>query len=133
MKLELKTMRTLSITLAILLMISVGIPAMAHHSAAAQDFTKRVEVNGVVKSWRIMNPHGKLVIQVNDAKGAREIELETHSRNNVYRAGYRDGMVKAGDKIKVFIAPNRDGSDGGYVVAFETAAGEKVGLDPSGR
>ncbi len=126
-------MRTASITLAILLMISIGIPATAHHSAAAQDFTKRVEVNGVVKSWRIMNPHGKLVIQVNDAKGPREIELETHSRNNVYRSGYRDGMVKAGDKIKVFIAPNRDGSDGGYVVAFETAAGEKVGLDPSAR
>ena len=126
-------MRTVSITLAILLMISIGIPATAHHSAAAQDFTKRVEVNGVVMSWRIMNPHGKLVIQVNDAKGRREIELETHSRNNVYRAGYRDGMIKAGDKIKVFVAPNRDGSDGGYVVAFETAAGDKVGLDPSGR
>jgi hypothetical protein len=41
--------------------------------------------------------------------------------------------VKAGDKIKVFIAPNRDGSDGGYLVAFETAAGEKVGLDASQR
>jgi Family of unknown function (DUF6152) len=133
MKLELTVMRSVSMTLAILLMILAGIPAMAHHSAAAQDFTKRVEVNGVVKSWRIMNPHGKLVIQVNDAKGAREIELEAHSRNNVYRSGYRDGMVKAGDKIKVFIAPNRDGSDGGYVVAFETAAGEKVGLDPSAR
>jgi hypothetical protein len=133
MKLELRTMRSVSVTLAILLMISIGIPAMAHHSAAAQDFTKRVEMDGVVKSWRIMNPHGKLVIQVNDAKGAREIELETHSRNNVYRSGYRDGMIKTGDKIKVFIAPNRDGSDGGYVVAFETAAGDKVGLDPSAR
>jgi Family of unknown function (DUF6152) len=133
MKLESKTMRTASITLATLLMISIGIPATAHHSAAAQDFTKRVEVDGVVKSWRIMNPHGKLVVQVTDAKGTREIELETHSRNNVYRSGYRDGMVKAGDKIKVFIAPNRDGSDGGYVVAFETASGAKVGLDPSAR
>jgi len=133
MKLESRTMRTVSITLAILLMISIGLPAMAHHSAAAQDFTKRVQVDGVVKSWRIMNPHGKLLIQVSDAKGTREIELETHSRNNVYRSGYRDGMIKAGDKIKVFIAPNRDGSDGGYVIGFETAAGEKVGLDPSGR
>ena len=126
-------MRTVSMTLAILLVISLGIPAMAHHSAAAQDFTKRVEVSGVVKSWRIVNPHGKLVILVSDLKGTREIELETHSRNNVYRSGYRDGMIKAGDKIKVFIAPNRDGTDGGYVVAFETAAGDKVGLDPSGR
>ena len=126
-------MRTASIALAILLMSSIGIPAIAHHSAAAQDFTKRVELDGVVKSWQILNPHGKLVIQVSDPKGTRVIALETHSRNNVYRAGYRDGMIKAGDKIKAYIAPNRDGSDGGYLVAFETAAGVKVGLDASRR
>jgi hypothetical protein len=124
-------MRTASIALTIALLISIGMPATAHHSAAAQDFTKRVELEGVVKSWQIMNPHGKLIIQVTDAKGSRAIELETHSRNNVYRAGYRDGMIKAGDKIKVFIAPNRDGSDGGYLVAFVTAAGENIGLDAS--
>jgi len=126
-------MRTASFILAIVLMISIGMPATAHHSAAAQDFTKQTEMDGVVKSWQIMNPHGKLIIQVTDAKGSRAIELETHSRNNVYRAGYRDGMIKAGDKIKVFIAPNRDGSDGGYLVAFVTAAGVKVGLDASRR
>ena len=126
-------MRTASIALMIVLLISFGSPVTAHHSAAGQDFTKRVEMDGVVKSWRIMNPHGKLVIQVTDAKGTRELELETHSRNNVYRSGYRDGMIKAGDKIKVYIAPNRDGSDGGYLVAFETAAGDKIGLDPSQR
>ena len=126
-------MRIASIALAIALVISIGMPATAHHSAAAQDFTKRVEMQGVVKSWTIMNPHGKLVVQVADAKGTRAIELETHSRNNVYRAGYRDGMIKAGDKIKIYIAPNRDGSDGGYLVAFETAAGVKVGLDASRR
>ena len=124
-------MRITSIAQAIVLIFCIGSRATAHHSAAAQDFSKRVEMQGVVKSWRILNPHGKLVIQFTDAKGTRAIELETHSRNNVYRAGYRDGMVKAGDKIKVFIAPNRDGSDGGYLVAFETAAGVKVGLDAS--
>ena len=124
-------MRTASIALAIVLIISIGMPATAHHSAAGQDFTKRVEMQGVVKSWQIMNPHGKLVIQITDAKGTRALELETHSRNNVYRAGYRDGMIKAGDKIKVYLAPNRDGTDGGYLVAFETAAGDKVGLDAS--
>jgi len=126
-------MRTASIALMIVLLLSIGSPAIAHHSAAGQDFTKRVEMDGVVKSWQIMNPHGKLVIQVTDTKGTRLIELETHSRNNVYRSGYRDGMIKAGDKIKVYIAPNRDGTDGGYLVAFETAAGVKVGLDASQR
>ena len=126
-------MRTASIVFAIVLMISIVMPSTAHHSAAAQDFTKRVELEGVVKSWQIMNPHGKLVVQITDAKGTRVIELETHSRNNVYRAGYRDGMIKAGDKIKVYVAPNRDGSDGGYLVAFKTAAGVEVGLDASRR
>jgi Family of unknown function (DUF6152) len=126
-------MRTASIALAIAFIISIGMPATAHHSAANQDFSKRVELQGVVKSWRIVNPHGKLVVQVTDAKGTRDIELETHSRNNVYRAGYRDGMVKAGDKIKVYVAPNRDGTDGGYLVAFETAAGDRIGLDASQR
>jgi len=126
-------MKTASMALAIVLIVSIGLPATAHHSAAGQDFTKRVEMQGVVKSWQIMNPHGKLVITVTDAKGTRTLELETHSRNNVYRAGYRDGMIKAGDKIKVYIAPNRDGTDGGYLVAFETAAGDKIGLDASQR
>src|SRR5262245_9689618 len=126
-------MRTTSAALAIILMVFVGMPAAAHHSAAGQDFSKRVEMDGLVKSWTIMNPHGKLVIQVTDGKGTRTIELETHSRNNVYRAGYRDGMIKAGDKIKVYIAPNRDGSDGGYLVAFISAAGERIGLDASQR
>ena len=126
-------MKIASFFLATILMMCISLPAAAHHSAAAQDFNKSVEFDGVVKSWQIMNPHGKLVVRVTDAKGTRDIELETHSRNNVYRAGYRDGMVKAGDKIRVVIAPNRDGTDGGYLKAFTTAAGVKVGLDPSGR
>jgi hypothetical protein len=101
--------------------------AAPHHSAAAQDFSKRVEIEGIVRKWELVNPHGVVILQVTDAKGTRNIEYETHSRNNVYRAGYRDGMVKVGDKIKVNIAPNRDGSDGGYIASFVTAKGDKVG------
>jgi len=101
--------------------------ALALHSATAQDFNKRVEVEGVIKTWEIANPHGRVVLTVSDAKGTRNLEFETHSRNNVYRAGYRDGMLKAGDKIKLLVAPNRDGSEGGYITGFVTAKGEKVG------
>src|SRR5688500_13499684 len=111
-------------------MILIGLwvtGASAHHSAAAQDFGKRVEIEGVIKTWEIANPHGRVVLQVTDAKGTRDIEFETHSRNNIYRSGYRDGMVKAGEKIKISIAPSRDGSDGGYVTGFVTAKGEIVG------
>lgn len=112
-----------SVALIVLLVTS----AMAHHSAAAQDFGRRVEIEGVIKVWEVANPHGRVIIEVTDAKGKRDIEYETHSRNNMYRSGYRDGMLKAGDKIKISIAPNRDGSDGGYITGFVTAKGDKVG------
>jgi hypothetical protein len=121
-------MRSLVIVLATAALLSVAsIAAAAHHSASAQDFGRRVEVQGVIKVWEISNPHGRVILTVADAKGSRDIEFETHSRNNVYRAGYRDGMLKAGDKVTITIAPNRDGSDGGYIVAFVTAKGERVG------
>ena len=45
----------------------------------------------------------------------------------MYRAGYRDGMIKVGDKITVYVAPLRDGSDGGYVTAASTADGRRFG------
>jgi hypothetical protein len=125
---ELTVMRIMRVALAgaILLWIA-GTLTVAHHSAAGQDFAKRVDLEGVVKVWEIANPHGRVVLHVSDAKGARDIEYETHSRNNMYRAGYRDGIVKAGDKVKISIAPNRDGSDGGYIASFLTAKGDKVG------
>jgi hypothetical protein len=126
--LQFKTMKIVLIAVGAVMLVGIAVPAaMAHHSAAAQDFSKRVPIDGIVQSWELVNPHGRVVLRVTDAKGTRDIEYETHSRNNVYRAGYRDGMVKPGDKIRVNIAPNRNGSDGGYIASFVTAAGVKVG------
>jgi len=102
-------------------------PAWAHHSAAQFDFGKSTQIEGVVQKIEVVNPHMELVLRVSDSKGTRDIEYEGHSRNNVYRSGWRDGVVKVGDKIKIDIAPKRDGSDGGYVRAFITAKGERVG------
>jgi hypothetical protein len=45
----------------------------------------------------------------------------------MYRAGYRDNIIKVGDTITVYIAPLRDGSDGGYVTAAVTASGVRFG------
>jgi hypothetical protein len=76
---------------------------------------------------RFSNPHARIVLHVADDKGERDIEFEGHSRNNMYRQGFRPGMMKAGDTITLRIAPARDGTDGGYVTAFITADGEAIG------
>ena len=110
------------------LALLVGAPAVGHHSAAQFDFQKPVNVSGVVKVARFSNPHARIILEVTDEKrGTREIEFEGHSRNNMYRQGFRPEMMVVGDKVTIRIAPMRDGTDGGYVTAFITADGTAVG------
>lgn len=97
----------------------------AHHSAAQFDFQNVVTVTGVIKQVRVANPHLKLVLEVSDAKGTRDISFEGHSRNNLYRRGWRPGMLNVGDKITITIASPRDGGDGGYVSSVITKDGNE--------
>lgn len=107
---------------------AVMLPAFAHHSAVQFDFTKQVAYKGVVKDFAAINPHMRIVLEVKDAKGTREIRFEGHSTNNMYRNGYRKGMIKVGDTITVNAAPLRSAEDGGYVVSAMTASGEAFGM-----
>lgn len=103
-------------------------PAAAHHSAAQFDFQKPVNVTGTVKVAQFANPHARIILEVTDDKrGTRDIEFEGHSRNNMYRQGFRPNMMNVGDKITLRIAPMRNGEDGGYVTAFITADGQAIG------
>jgi Family of unknown function (DUF6152) len=98
--------------------------ALAHHSAIRFDLTVRDRyVEGVVKEFAVANPHTKIVLEITDEKGTRDVEFEGHSRNNYYRGGWREGLVKVGDKIKLQAAPMRDGSDGGYALGVIAADG----------
>ena len=106
----------------------VGVPASAHHSAIQFDFTKSVPIKGVVIKFEAINPHMRMILRVTDAKGTRDIEVEGHSTNNMYRAGYRDKMIQVGDTVTVYVAPLKDGSDGGYVTAATTAKGTRFGV-----
>ena len=109
------------------LLVLWGAGVSAHHSAQQFDFTKSASMTGVVKRFQAINPHMRLVLAVTDAKGTHEIAFEGHSTNNMYRAGYRDGMIKVGDRITVYVAPLRDGSEGGYVTAATTGDGKRFG------
>ena len=98
--------------------------ADAHHSAIRFDLSVRDNyVSGVVKEFVPANPHTKIVLEVTDEKGTRDIEYEGHSRNNYYRSGWREGLVKPGDKVTVTVAPTRDGSDGGYALGVKASDG----------
>lgn len=117
--------RLISILTAIAL-IQLPLFALAHHSAARFDFTNRdAKVTGIVKEFEVANPHTKIVLEITDDKGTRDVEFEGHSRNNYYRAGWRPDLVHIGDKITLEIAPKRDGTDGGYARSVIAADGTK--------
>ena len=114
---------------AVLFAVLHGPVAFAHHSAAQFDFSKRVIIKGTVKQFNVMNPHTRATLVFNDAKGVtHEVEYEGHSASNFYRAGYTRDAVKAGDQISVQIAPRKDGTDGGFIVAFTTVQGKTIGF-----
>ena len=119
--------RRTSGAVVVALAVLCGSVASAHHSAIQFDFTKSVPIKGVVQKFQAINPHMRLVLRVSDAKGTRDIEFEGHSTNNMYRAGYRDKMIQVGDEITVFVAPLRDGTEGGYVTAALTGKGVRFG------
>lgn len=101
--------------------------ALAHHSAVQFDFTKVVEYKGTVKQFAAVNPHMRMVLEVKDEKGTYELKLEGHSTNNMYRNGYRKGMVNVGDVVTVRVAPLKNGEPGGYVLGATAANGEYFG------
>ena len=112
-----------------LALAGVSSAAAAHHSAAMFDFTKPQTRTGVVKEIQVINPHSHLRMSIVGAKTARDWDFEGHSASNFYRAGYTRGAVNPGDKITITYAPLRDGKEGGgYIVAFTTTAGTKVGF-----
>lgn len=111
---------------AALLFVGSGM-AVAHHSAVQFDLQNPVPVTGIVKVARFANPHAHFVLQVTDSRGTRDWVFEGHSMNNYYRDGWRNGMIKVGDKITINSGPLRDGSDGGYAVGIQMADGKRVG------
>ena len=113
---------------AVALVILTVTTAAAHHSAVQYDFTRAAKITGVVMKFQAINPHMRLTLRVTDEKGTRDLEIEGHSTNNMYRAGYRDGMIKVGDTITVDVAPLRDGKEGGYMIAAVTASGTRFGV-----
>lgn len=124
-------MKTLIKLSASLGLIAIAPLASAHHSAIQFDFTKQVAYTGTVKEFKAINPHMQLLIEVKDAKGSHEVQFEGHSTNNMYRTGYRKGMVNVGDTITVNCAPQRDGKEGGYVVSVSTPNGGGFGMKSS--
>lgn len=113
--------------LAVVLSLSCGV-ASAHHSFAAFDMKKEMQLRGTVGEVQYTNPHAWLFIDVPTANGATESwGIELGSQNLLLRGGWKVDTVKVGQKVVVKIHPMRDTSKrGGSLISITLPDGKTI-------
>jgi hypothetical protein len=110
--------------LAATLLAWAALPVLAHHSPSAFDLTKQVTKTGTVEKWAWTNPHSWLYISVETANGSKEIwGFEMASTGMMIRNGWNAADMKAGDKVTVTGAPERDGARVALVQQIQLPSG----------
>ena len=83
------------VAIAWALCLASGLPALAHHSGAAEfDSHKKIDLTGVVTKVEWTNPHAHFYIDVKDASGTVvNWNLELASPNVLIRNGWHRNSI----------------------------------------
>jgi hypothetical protein len=115
-----------SLTIALAVMLNVTI--QAHHSIPVYwDEDKTIEISGVVKSMKVINPHSELIVTVTAANGQPEDWIGVSGQaTQMIRAGWTNATLKAGTPVKVEGAPPRKQGAKGILVRKITLSDGRV-------
>ena len=107
----------------------LSVPAQAHHSLPTfYDTEKTIQVVGVVKSVRIMNPHSEMIFEVTEPNGEKsEWMAISGSSAQMTRAGWTNDTLEAGTTVTFEGHPvRREGAKGLLARAFILADGRRI-------
>jgi hypothetical protein len=115
---------------AALLCVLTG-TAAAHHSFAAFDQTKVVEIEGELTDVTWVNPHVRFKVRGKDATGAvRTWDVEGHSVSVLRRSDVDREDLKIGEHVKLAVNLTREPSDHVFVLNLLTASNRELVLQP---
>ena len=114
-------------------------PAFAHHSYSMFE-EREIKVQGTVKDFEWTNPHifVQLIVPTADGK-TEEWSLEGSGPGDLGRRGWKFNTLKAGETIKVGIAPLKEADPkngthkGGGLIFVEKADGTRLAGGPLAR
>src|SRR6516162_9923366 len=103
----------LAILASAALMVTSG-AGMAHHSFAMFDQDNPIELEGIVQEFKYTSPHTFILLQVKGPDGSITVwNLEGATPSALAREGWSAKSIKAGDELKMKVAPLRSGAPGG--------------------
>jgi len=112
-----------------LLAATVPCVAVAHHSFSAFDRSESAKrtVQGTVKAFELINPHGWLKLVVAEPGGGTALwSFELSSATQLQKQGWTPTSVQPGEKLAITYFPLRFGSYGGQLYAVQFANGRRL-------
>ena len=92
-----------------LTVVLLPLPLAAHHSFLAFDTEKETVVRGTISGYHFRNPHVYFMIDVPQESGEVVTwKIETETRNDLYRNGWRDDSLRSGDVVAARVNPPKD-------------------------
>jgi len=83
-------------------------PALAHHSAAAFDSSKKVSVTGKLVEYRYTNPHIYLTLEITKEDGTKQrLEVEAGAASVLNALGFTKDALKIGEVVTITGSPSR--------------------------
>lgn len=115
----------------VLTVLVASLPLHAHHSDAALQMDKVVNLSGTVTGYSLRNPHAYFTVAVTGDNGESiEWDVQMASGITMRRLGWTPDTLAIGDEVSLGLHPARDGRPYGLLNFINKANGEALVATP---
>jgi len=119
--------RLILVTLVLSGSLIAGVPAFAHHGAAAFETSKTITMKATVTDWFWANPHCFVKFDYKNDKG--EVEhwvVETSNPPDMTNKGWTIHTLKPGDEVTVTVYGVKNGKTVGRLITIQLPSGQTL-------